>query len=298
MPPASQKPPDDWTILAVIQWTAAYFDSNGIDSPRTTAELLLAHALAISRIELYLRFDQPLSANERNSYKRLIRKRIKREPVAYIVGEKEFWSLPMTVNPHVLIPRPETECLVEQALADLPKKNIGKPWRILELGVGSGAIVTTLAVHRGFHRFTALDISRPALAVAKSNLERHAPDAAVDLCCADLYASFDPLRAQFDLVVSNPPYISKDDMDGLQPEITRFEPRVALCGGKSGREVLEKIIHTSPDFLKQGGILLLEIGYDQFDALKKYARDNTPFRDISVLKDLSGLDRVVRMVKR
>lgn len=297
MPTANQTPRDDWTILAVLQWTAAYFDTHGIDSPRTTAELLLAHTLDISRIDLYLRFDQPLSAEERNSYKQLIRRRIQREPVAYIIGEKEFWALPITVNNHVLIPRPETECLVEQALSDLPESGSGTPWRILELGTGSGAIITALAVHRGCHQFTALDISQPALAVTRSNLARHASTTDVDLCCADLFAPFNPTHAQFDMIVSNPPYIPEAEIEGLQPEINRYEPRVALCGGKSGREILEKIVRTVPDHLKSGGILLLEIGYDQFDAIKTYASGREQFRDITVLQDLSGLDRVVRMVK-
>lgn len=290
-------PPDNWTILALVQWTAAYFKSNRIDSPRSTAEILLAHVLGISRIELYLRYDQPLNREERNQYKTLIRRRIQREPVAYIVGEKEFWSLPMIVNRHVLIPRPETECLVEQALGDIPKHPNDRPFRILELGTGSGAIISALSAHRPGHLYIAQDLCPAAIATARRNLERHGLAEAVRLFCGDLFAALYPHRALFDIIVSNPPYIATTDVDHLQPEITRYEPRIALNGGANGLMVLERIIRTAPDYLRPGGALILEIGHDQYEAIKAIALTVTGFENVSVAKDYGGFDRVVRMVK-
>lgn len=288
---------DEWTILAVVQWTADHFKSHQIDSPRATAEILLAHVLGISRIDLYLRFDQPLNQTERNRYKSLIRRRIEKEPVAYILGEKEFWSLPMIVNRNVLIPRPETECLVEEALAEIPDRPTDPPFQVLELGTGSGAIVCTLAAQRTSQAFIALDISMPALETARRNIDRHVPGVSVNLLCGDLCSAFHRQRALFDMIVSNPPYIVAADIDGLQPEVARYEPHEALNGGKTGMMVLERIILQAPDYLRSGGILIMEIGYDQFDAVKAFTEKSGQFKDISVKQDYSGLDRVVRLVK-
>lgn len=290
-------PHDEWTILALIQWTAAYFKSHRIDSPRSTAEILLAHVLGVSRIELYLRYDQPLNQNERNQYKKLIRRRNQREPVAYIVGEKEFWSLPMYVNRDVLIPRPETEGLVELTLAAIPENSENKPLRILELGTGSGAVICSLAAHRPQHFFVASDISARALAVADRNLGRNAPDTPVCLICSDLFSALHPQRARFDIIVSNPPYIAKADINGLQPEITRYEPLKALDGGADGLAISAQIIQTAPLFLRSGGVLMLEIGHDQFQSLRSIASQKAGFEQVTVQKDFSGLDRVMRMVK-
>jgi release factor glutamine methyltransferase len=290
-------PPDDWTILALVQWTTAYFESHRIDSPRSTAEILLAHALEISRIELYLRYDQPLNRTELARYKELIRRRIRREPVAYIVGEKEFWSLPLTVNRHVLIPRPETECLVEQALADIPEQSAGRLYRVLELGAGSGAIVCALSSQRPGHLFFALDISVEAITIARRNVIRHGLEPSVGFICGDLFSALEPHTARFDLIVSNPPYIASAEIDRLQPEIVHYEPRGALDGGPNGLVVLDRIIRAAPDYLQPGGVLILEIGHDQFEAVRAIAADGNGYDDISVKKDFSGFHRVVRMVR-
>jgi len=290
-------PPDDWTILALVQWTTAYFKSHRIDSPRSTAEILLAHALKISRIELYLKYDQPLNRAELARYKELIRRRIRREPVAYIVGEKEFWSLPLTVNRHVLIPRPETECLVEQALADIPEQSAGRPFRILELGTGSGAIVCALSSQRPGHLFFALDISVEAITIARRNVIRHGLESSARFICGDLFSAFEPHTARFDVIVSNPPYIPSAEIDRLQPEIVRYEPRWALDGGPTGLVVMDRIIRTAPDYLRPDGVLILEIGHNQFEAVRAIAADGNGYGDISVKKDFSGFHRVVRMVR-
>jgi len=290
-------PPDDWTILALVQWTTAYFKSHRIDSPRSTAEILLAHALEISRIELYLKYDQPLNRAELARYKKMIRRRIRREPVAYIVGEKEFWSMPLTVTRHVLIPRPETECLVEQALDDIPEQPVDRPFRILELGTGSGAIVCALSSQRPGHLYFALDISLEAITIARRNVIRHGLEPSVGFICGDLFSALEHYTARFDIIVSNPPYIASDEIDRLQPEIVRYEPRWALDGGPNGLVVLDRIIRTAPEYLRPDGVLILEIGHDQFKAVRAIATDDNGYDDISVKKDFSGFHRVVRMVR-
>lgn len=290
-------PPEGWTILTLVQWTTAYFGSLEIDSPRSTAEILLAHALGISRIELYLKYDQPLTLEELATFKTLIRRRKKREPVAYIVGEKEFWSLSLVVNRHVLIPRPETECLVEQALAALPVTPSDQPLRILELGTGSGAIVCALALDRPGHLYFASDLSVEALAVARENVNRHGLASAVRLICSDLFSALSPRCAQFDVIVANPPYIPAAHIDQLQPEIAGYEPRQALDGGSDGLSIIDRIIRSAASHLTPGGVLILEIGHDQFEAVRAIAQDRCAYEQVSVTKDYGGFDRVVRMVK-
>jgi release factor glutamine methyltransferase len=294
----SKVPSDSWTILSLIQWTSAYFESNGIDSPRSTAEILLAHILEISRIELYLRYDQPMVSSELVRYKAFIRRRVRREPVAYIVGHKEFWSMPLIVNRQVLIPRPETECLVELALAEIPE-NRGAPlaW-VLELGTGSGAIILALAKERPGHKYIALDQRLEAVMVSRQNADQNRLDTAVQFICGDWFSSLQASKAQFDLIVSNPPYIPSADIDGLQPEVAQYEPRSALDGGRDGLGCLKHIIETAPVYLRPGGVLVLEIGYDQAESVIQIANRRDAYDGISVEKDFSGLSRVVRMATK
>jgi release factor glutamine methyltransferase len=288
-------PPDSWTILSLVQWTAAYFKSKGIDSPRSTAELLLAYMLEITRIELYLKYDQPMIQIELARYRELIQRRVRREPVAYIMGEKEFWAMSLIVNRYVLIPRPETECLVELALTEIPENPAGAPAEILELGTGSGAIILALAAERPGHRYLALDYSFEALRVSQKNACRHGLAPAVEFICGDWFSPFKLTRARFDLIVSNPPYIPTADINGLQAEITQFEPRSALDGGRDGTDCLKRIIDAAPDYLRPGGVLVLEIGYDQAELVLQIAQNRKAYDGFQVEKDFSGLTRVIRM---
>jgi len=291
-------PPDRWTILDLVQWTAGYFQSNGIDSPRSTAEILLAHTLEITRIDLYLRYDQPMAPSELRRYKKFIRRRIRREPVAYIVGRKEFWSMPLYVNRHVLIPRPETECLVELALAEIPDQPAASPVSVLELGSGTGAIILALASERPGHRYLALDYSAEAINVSRKNAAQQNLDSTVRFICADWFSALAPSRARFDLIVSNPPYIRSADIDGLQPEVARYEPRQALDGGADGVDCLKQIIDTAPDYLQPGGVLILEIGYDQAQQVLQTAGNRKAYDGFQVEKDFSGMDRVIRLKRK
>jgi len=285
-----------WTILSLLKWTTAYFSSHGIDNPRSTAEVLLAHVLELKRIDLYLQYDRPMHADELKSYKQLIKRRVAREPVAYITGTREFWSLDFKVNRHVLIPRPETECLVEAALAIIENKGGSDPLFILELGTGSGAVVTALASQAPGHRYYASDISIEALKVARQN-SASLGQAGINFFAGHWLAPVRCSKGCFDLIVSNPPYICRTDIKDLQPEIQRYEPIQALDGEVDGLGALRRIIASAPDCLVSGGSLLLEIGYGQKAVVEAIARQAGCFDEVSFDRDYSGIHRVARMRK-
>jgi release factor glutamine methyltransferase len=278
-----------WTILRTLQWTADYFRRQGVPSARATAELLLSHCLACERIDLYLRHDQPLQADELARFKALIQRRQQREPDAYIIGRREFWSLSFQVNPDVLIPRPETECLVETALARQPTHD---PIEVLELGTGSGAICVALAHERPSWRIKATDISSKALNVARRNADHLLGDHPLSFIEGSWFEPLGTYRHFFDLVVSNPPYIVRKDLEDLAPEVSRFEPALALDGGDDGLSCLKHIIQTAPHYLKPEGVLILEIGHDQAPAVTALGRHAGAYRTIQIAKDYGGRDRV------
>jgi release factor glutamine methyltransferase len=284
-----------WTILRTLQWTTGYFADHGIDSPRADAEILLAHTLGCQRIDLYLRHDQPLNADELSEFRARIRRRGRREPVAYITGSKEFWSLEFKVTPDVLIPRPETEGLVEAALRLFPDD---QPLRVLDLGVGSGIITIALAHERRQWRFWATDLSEKAIAVAQSNAETHHVEDRIRWWVGWWFNGVEAAPDEpFDLIVSNPPYIAGEGLSALEPEVRRFEPRVALEGGPDGLESIAHILQTAPIYMRPGGWLLMEIGCDQGAAVKRLAGKCRAFDQIFVEKDFAGLDRVARFRK-
>jgi release factor glutamine methyltransferase len=288
----------DWTIIELIQWATNYFDSHHIDSPRTTAEILLAHALNARRIDLYLRYDQPLNSDERNLFKALIKRRLDREPVAYIVGLKEFWSMELEVTGDVLIPRPETECLVERAIERLTRGSNPQPKYILELGTGSGAVILALASENSRHFYWGTDISIPAIQVARRNAIRHGLNARVRFIVADWLAAFDVQSALFDLIISNPPYVRSGDLVKLQPEIQAYEPLTALDGAEDGLQCLRQIIQSAYLYLKPAGALLLEMGDDQKTQLSRIISTCGRYEDIEFYTDYSGHDRIAAMTKR
>lgn len=288
----------NWTIIKLIRWAASYLRSHGIDSPRATGEILLAHALKLNRIDLYLNYDQPLTDDELQKFKALIKRRTCREPVAYILGAKEFWSLDLKVDRNVLIPRPETECLVEKALALLSESTVPPPQRILDLGTGSGAIVMALASQQPQHVYFASDRSWPAVVVARDNARRYEYAARIHFFVGDWLSSLNQARTGFDMIVSNPPYIPSNVIDGLQPEIWRFEPRIALDGAGDGLACFRTIIGAAHNHLKIRGALIMEIGCDQREDVSRIAADGDRFEAIDCAKDYSGHDRVVWMRKK
>ncbi|HDI60173.1 MAG TPA: peptide chain release factor N(5)-glutamine methyltransferase [Desulfobacteraceae bacterium] len=288
--------PLPWSVLKLLRRAAEHLEEQGIDSPRAAAEILLAHALGCRRIDLYLRHDQPVEAAERDRFRDLVRRRLRREPVAYITGFREFWSLPLAVDPSVLIPRPETECLVEAALAVLPRSTVPQPRRILDLGTGSGAVVLALAKERPGHRFVASDCSAAAIAIARSNARRLALLDRLEIVVGDWFAPFRPCRA-WDLIVSNPPYIAAPILDGLAPEVAAFEPRLALDGGLDGLDCLRRLIAEAPAHLSSGGFLILEIGADQRRPVRDLAQQTAAYQCIDFRADYAGRDRVAILRK-
>jgi release factor glutamine methyltransferase len=294
----SRQRPPEWTIIKLVQWATTYFNTHHIDSPRATSEILLADILDTKRIDLYMRYDQPLNPDELERFKTVIKRRINREPVAYILGHKEFWSLDLEVTRDVLIPRPETECLVEKALEMLAADSHIESKLILELGTGCGAIILSLASENPRHSYLATDVSIKAVSVARQNAIRHDLQGRVHFITGDWLAPFRPQKALFDLIVSNPPYIKSDDLPRLQPEIHAHEPLLALDGAADGLRCLRHIIQSGHLFLRPRGVLILEIGHDQKADLKQIIAECGAYEDVSFYKDYSDYDRIVVMKKK
>jgi release factor glutamine methyltransferase len=289
--------PPPWTTLDLVKWTAGYFRDHQVESARSEAEILLAHTLGTRRIDLYLNHDQPLSEDELRRFKSLIKRRVAGEPVAYITGIREFWSLALAVNPSVLIPRPETECLVEAVLPFLDDQ-AGPPKRVLEMGTGSGAIIIALAHEHPEHRYVAMDRSSAAVKTARLNAWTHKVRHRIDWFCGSWDAALLPDRETFDLIVSNPPYIRSGDIKGLQAEIRSHEPRMALDGGGDGLRCLRHILEAAHRYLRTGGLIALEMGYDQAAGIERIAGAVDQYGPPRINKDYSGLDRVAVMVKK
>ena len=292
----------EWTTIKLLKWATSYFTSHDIDSPRAEAEILLSHALKLQRLDLYLQYDQPLFKDDLKRFKALIKRRVNREPAAYIVGTKEFWSLDFEVTRDVLIPRPETEFLVEVALDLLPKESrsdpVARPRRVLELGTGSGAVILTLASMRPGHRFFATDRIWAAIRLAEKNAAHHGLERVVELICADWFEPFCPEQCEFDMIISNPPYVPSRFIDNLQPEITGYEPISALDGGEDGLSCLKHIIDHAHLYLRDQGNLLLEMGHDQKNDVERIIRQCAAYDHIGCTKDYSGYNRVIRMRKK
>lgn len=282
---------DRWTILRVIQWTTDYFRQKGLDQPRSDAEVLLAHVLGIDRLELYLNYDQPLTTDERARYRAVVRRRANREPVQYITGRQEFWSLELEVSPAVLIPRPETEVLVEKAL-DVLK---GSGNYVLDLGTGSGAIAIALAYECSALKVVAVDKSYEAIKIAAKNAIRHRVEKRVHFIAADLCSCISPERGLFDVIVSNPPYISENEYLQLAPEIRFYEPSTALLGGRDGLRIIERIVQDALAHLKDNGSLLIEIGAGQAALLAEILTQNPMIGDFEFIRDYSGIRRVLHI---
>jgi release factor glutamine methyltransferase len=282
-----------WTILKVLRWAADYFEARKVDSPRLTAEVLLAEALKSDRLNLYLNHDKPLAPPELARFRKLIQRRARREPVAYILGRQAFWNLELGVTPATLIPRPETEVLVEVAAAFLRQGTTAAP-DVLELGTGSGAIILALASEYRQIRCYASDISLDALMTARSNAQRVGLAERVHFFAGDWISAVGD-TARFDLILSNPPYIPSEQIARLQPEIHSFEPRLALDGGLTGLTCLSLLIRTAHRLLKPGGRLLLEIGPDQRRELVRTATSLGCYAEISCQRDYANKDRVLQL---
>jgi release factor glutamine methyltransferase len=266
----------------LVRRTAAYLAERGSPSARLDAELLLAHSLGVDRLAIYTEHDRPLLAGEVDAFRELVRRRGRREPVAYILGRRAFRGLELAVEPGVLVPRPETELLVEWAVEVAPQGG-----SLLDWGAGSGAVALAVAHERPDLEVTAVERSDAALAVARANAE--AAGLAVALLLSDGFAAVAGRR--FSVVAANPPYLSEDDLAGAPPELL-FEPRGALVAGPTGLEALERLAREAPAHLDPGGWLLSEVGLGQAEAVEALWR-GAGLDPVTSRRDLSGVDRVV-----
>jgi release factor glutamine methyltransferase len=278
-----------WTVLKILRWTADYFRSKEIESARLDAELLLSATLDMDRVTLYVNFERPLNADELSRYREKVQRRASREPIQYILGETEFWSLPFNVNPAVLIPRGDTEVLVEEALQRMDGRS-----RVLDVGTGSGAIAIALAREMPALHVTAVDCSAEALEVARGNARRNGVEDRVACLAGDLQSL---PSGPFDAIVSNPPYIPSRDWQQLMPEVRDHEPRLALDGGDDGLEAYRLIAVQALQILSPGGWLLVEVGIDQATVVSALFRA-AGLIDVSQRNDYAGIPRIVMARKQ
>lgn len=278
------------TVRDILQKTEIYLREKNVDSPRLSAQMILAHGLGLDRMGLFLDMDRPLQASELDAVRPLAARRGRGEPVAYILGEREFFSLDFEVTPDVLIPRPETELIVEEAIRLFPGD---AELSIADLGTGSGCLAVTLATRFPSARVTALDQSPGALAVARRNAARHNVADRMEFLEAT-FSELPPVSGGYGLIVSNPPYVSQDEYDTLSPEVASFEPKSALVPGQDGLEAYPVVVAVAFKRLAPGGVLMLEIGWKQGQDVKHLLEATEfGFEGVAVLPDLAGLDRVV-----
>lgn len=277
-----------WTIRDVLEWAAQDFAARGIESPRLDAELLVAKALETDRVGLYLDLNRPLVDQERNAIRPLVARRRDREPVAYILGHRDFWGRRFEVTPDVLIPRPDTETLVEHALKCIPED---AGCRVLDVGTGSGAIAVTIAAERPLARVTATDISDAALKVASQNAETLAVASRIRFERADLLCGDE----RYDIIVSNPPYIAQAEIAGLQPEVREHEPLSALEAGEDGLDVVRALLAAGVTATDAGAQMLIEVGIGQAPSVVALASEHSEWESVAVHLDLNRIERVVHL---
>lgn len=281
-------------IRNLIHETMLRLEAAGIPSARLDTEVLLAFCLGCNRLEFMKYPDRQISVEALAAFHKMIGRRLHFEPVAYITGRKDFWSFTLEVNPDVLIPRPDTEVIVEEALAACQAESLEQPL-ILDIGTGSGAIALALAKDIPAARLTATDISAAALAVAQKNARLLGLAESVTFLQGDL---FEPVSGKFDMIVSNPPYIAKGEYETLAAGVRDFEPKEALWAGETGVEFYEKLVYQTPDYLREKGWLLLEIGAKQGEQVRAIMDVSGFYDSINVRADYAGLARVIKGRKK
>jgi release factor glutamine methyltransferase len=288
------------TVFEILNWSTNYLKDHQIENPRLNAELLLSHSLSLSREGLYARFLSTIREEEKGTLDRLINRRISGEPLQYILGHQEFWSIDFKVDPRVLIPRPETELLVEQSLSILSKIPFKNPCFVLEIGTGSGAVAISLAKEVRDIFLVATDISLEALMLAKENAKSSGVLHQIQFLHGSLFNPFRLLkeREPFDLILSNPPYITFSEIERLPREVRDYEPLIALNGGEDGLVLYRNIISQGPSYLKRGGWLLLEVGQSQREKVFELIENQGDFLKPEFSQDLSGIERVVKVQRK
>lgn len=280
---------ETWTPLRLLDWTAERFAKDGVDSPRLDAQVLLAHAMSCDRVTLYTQFDKPLGAPELDRYRELVKRRLSGEPVAYLVGRQEFWSLDLEVDARVLIPRRDTETVIECVLDQLGDRQV--ELLVADVATGAGPIALALAAELPRARVIATDVSADAAAVARQNAERLGYGDRVEVRTGDLLGPLADVRGKLDVLVSNPPYIPSKDIEGLSAEV-RAEPRSALDGGPDGLIALRSLCGQAADYLGPGGLLAVEHGFDQGAAVRDLIDATGAFEPAATRADLGGNPRV------
>ena len=290
---------DQWTIAGILSWTQGHFEKWRPETPRLDAELLLAFVLGCSRLDLYLKADQPLNQKERKAYRELVQQRADGCPIAYLIGEKEFWSLTLEVNKNTLIPRPDTETLVENTVVQIQNWQIKHPESqclIAELGTGTAAIPLAICAEVKNLHFIAVDCSKDVLEVAERNMERHKSllsprNNLIELVESNLFSKINPTE-KLDFIISNPPYIPSKNISSLQVDITQYEPLIALDGGPDGLSFYRYLLETAPSLLTPEGEMFLEIGFDQQANLNLLLKEFPDWKTSVFQPDLQGNDRV------
>ncbi|MEM6562575.1 MAG: peptide chain release factor N(5)-glutamine methyltransferase, partial [Planctomycetota bacterium] len=274
----------------LIEWTVGFFERKGIDAPRLSAEMLLGHVLGLRRIELYTDHDRPLIDDELDRFRALVKRAGEHEPIQYLVGSTSFFGLEFAVAKGVLIPRPDTEVLVEEASQHL--RGAEEP-RVLDLCTGSGCVAIALASRLPTAQVTAVDIADEAVELARQNVETHALGERVEVHAGDMFA---PVAGQmFDAIVANPPYVARDQLAGLDRNVRDHEPMLALDGGPDGLDPHRAILANASDYLRPGGLLALEIAFDQEQSALALAEGFPSFTDRRIVRDLANRPRVLAL---
>ncbi len=287
------------TVLETLNRTTNTLKDHQIENPRLNAELLLARSLNFSREELYKNLHSPFQESEQKTLEKMVQRRVCGEPLQYILGHQEFWSIDFKVDPRVLIPRPETELLVEQSLSILSQASFERTPSVLEIGTGSGAIVIALAKEVKDIFLIATDISREALMLAKENAQSAGVQHRIRFVNGNLFGPLRPSneRRPFDLILSNPPYITRRKISTLAKEVKDYEPIIALDGGEDGMAFYRNIIPEVPFYLREEGWLLLEVALGQAPLVSKLIEEEGHFFKPESIPDLSGMERVVKAQK-
>lgn len=287
-------PPDDdvWTILRMILWSAEYLEKKGVESGRLDAEHLLAHVLGVERLQLYLEFERPLTSDELDGYRPLLKRRAAREPLQHILGRQPFRELELEVDGSVLVPRPETEVLVGRVLEWVAEREEADTLTVLDVGTGSGAIALSLALEGHFASVVATDVDEAALEVAGRNRAAADLDDDVELRVGVLFEPLGPDES-FDAIVSNPPYVPESDAESLQPEVRDWEPKRALFGGPDGLDVIRALIAEAHRHLRCRGLLALEVGAGQARAVVTLLEESGAYDDVRVIRDYADRERFV-----
>lgn len=283
--------PQTWTVGKLLEWTTGFLKEHGSDSPRLDAEVLLAHARNCQRINLYTSFHDEPSPEERAKYKALVLRRKEGEPVAYLVGHQEFYSLDFEINSAVLIPRSETEYAVV-AVIDHLKSNPAHPWRVADVCTGSGCIAIAIAKHAPASHITAIDLSPDALAVAKQNVTKHELDTRIDLVQSDLFADI-PQQPPFDVIVSNPPYVSESEYQQLPISVRNFEPKLALVADQEGMAIIDRMGDQATSHLAPNGLWIFEISPMLANPVLAWFQSHPAWKFERFIKDLAGHSRIV-----